>query len=262
MMPESIAPAAADTPLQALIAMGGPVMIVLVALAVAGLLTFFYLTLTGALFAPRINGSARRAVKAWQSGLEQQGVSRIPARPGSRLSRLNPIHRMIRDAMVGTTGEADMAMSQGQLRETLAQQAQKALQPFEAPLKIIEVIAALAPLLGLLGTVMGMMEAFSAMATTEGRASASQLSGGIYEALTTTAAGLIIAIPFAAVAAWAEFRLRRLNSGMNELLLNILNTPVPPGTDTTDLGAATTAPRDRQEQTADYPRGRVAHAAG
>jgi len=58
-------------------------------------------------------------------------------------------------------------------------------------LKIIEVIAALAPLLGLLGTVLGMMEAFSAMAATEGRANATQLSGGIYEALTTTAAGLV-----------------------------------------------------------------------
>ena len=81
------------------------------------------------------------------------------------------------------------------VRETAVRDAQGALEPFEAPLKIIEVIAALAPLLGLLGTVMGMMEAFSAMAATEGRANAAQLSGGIYEALATTAAGLVVAIP-------------------------------------------------------------------
>ena len=95
--------------------------------------------------------------------------------------------------------------------------------PFEAPLKIIEVIAALAPLLGLLGTVMGMMEAFSTMAASEGRASATQLSGGIYQALTTTAAGLIVAIPLAAIAAWIEFRLRRLQATMNTVLFDALN---------------------------------------
>jgi biopolymer transport protein ExbB len=100
----------------------------------------------------------------------------------------------------------------------VSRKAQQVLTPFEAPLKIIEVIAALAPLLGLLGTVLGMMEAFGTMAAAEGQASASQLSGGIYQALTTTAAGLIVAIPFAALAAWIEFRLRRLQGTMNSVL--------------------------------------------
>jgi biopolymer transport protein ExbB len=112
------------------------------------------------------------------------------------------------------------------IREELARQSQQALKPFEAPLKVIEVIAALAPLLGLLGTVMGMMSAFSAMSMAEGQANASQLSGGIYEALTTTAAGLVLAIPFAAIAAWAEFRLRRLNLMVNDTLVRIITTPV------------------------------------
>src|SRR5690606_20138525 len=101
------------------------------------------------------------------------------------------------------------------LQQRLARDAQHALEPFEAPLKILEVIAALAPLLGLLGTVLGMMDAFSAMAASEGRANASQLSGGIHEALTTTAAGLVVAIPFAALAAWTEFRLRRISKTIN-----------------------------------------------
>ena len=87
-------------------------------------------------------------------------------------------------------------------------------------------IAALAPLLGLLGTVMGMMEAFSAMAATEGRANASQLSGGIYEALMTTAAGLIVAIPFAALAAWIEFRLRRIHKTINSALVSVFKLPL------------------------------------
>ncbi|MGM0571854.1 MotA/TolQ/ExbB proton channel family protein [Marinobacter sp.] len=251
-MPESPDLSTAATPLGSLVSMGGPVMYVLIALAVLGLFTFFYLVLTGALFAPRSGGRVRRDVEQWN----QSGRDPVPDTPDGFLARCNPMHRLSRRAMAGVSqGEpADI------LRENLAQGAQKALQPFEAPLKIIEVIAALAPLLGLLGTVMGMMEAFSAMATTEGRASASQLSGGIYEALTTTAAGLVIAIPFAAIAAWAEFRLRRLNSQMNEHLLGILNASQA---DTT-AGAVQNPARAAATQTYRdaYQPARVAHAAG
>lgn len=242
------------SPLQNLIAMGGPVMYVLLALAVLGLLTFFYLTITGAVFAPRSNGRVRREVEQWK----QSGGARGPEAPVPLLARCNPMLALARRAMAGVSRQEPA----DSLRENLAQGAQKALQPFEAPLKIIEVIAALAPLLGLLGTVMGMMEAFSAMATTEGRASASQLSGGIYEALTTTAAGLVIAIPFAAIAAWAEFRLRRLNSQMNERLLDILNAT--PAVETATGHRAELADREHPApQSRDaYQPTRVAHAAG
>lgn len=252
-MPETPDLAAADSPLQSLVAMGGPVMYVLIGLAVLGVLTFFYLTITGALFAPRSGGRIRRDVEQWK----QSGRRQVPETPASFLARCNPMHALSRRAMAGISNHEPA----GILREHLAQGAQKALQPFEAPLKIIEVIAALAPLLGLLGTVMGMMEAFSAMASTEGRASASQLSGGIYEALTTTAAGLVIAIPFAAIAAWAEFRLRRLNSQMNERLLDILNAA--PATASAE---AARQPTQHTETAADsggaYQPTRVAHAAG
>lgn len=250
-MPESPPLAVAQSPLASLVDMGGPVMYVLIALAVLGLLTFFYLIITGTLFSPRSGGRVRRDVERW----EKAGRTAIPDRPVGFFARCNPMHGLARRAMNGIAqGEpADM------LRENLAQGAQKALQPFEAPLKIIEVIAALAPLLGLLGTVMGMMEAFSAMATTEGRASASQLSGGIYEALTTTAAGLVIAIPFAAIAAWCEFRLRRLNSQMNERLLGILNAAPTETVADAPRSTARTADSSREDT---YQPARVAHAAG
>lgn len=52
-----------------------------------------------------------------------------------------------------------------------------------------------APLLGLLGTVWGMIEAFGDIAVEGGLGRPEVLAGGIYRALTTTAAGLVVAIP-------------------------------------------------------------------
>ncbi len=55
-------------------------------------------------------------------------------------------------------------------------------------------IAAISPLLGLLGTVTGMIRTFRAI-TVAGIGNPSAMAGGIAEALITTAAGLIVAIP-------------------------------------------------------------------
>ncbi len=107
----------------------------------------------------------------------------------------------------------------------------------------MEVVSALAPLLGLLGTVLGMMDAFGTMASAEARASATQLSGGIYQALTTTAAGLVVAIPFAALAAWSDFRLRRLYINVDELLVRLFTqTPTHDHAGQETAGAMSAAP--------------------
>ena len=67
-------------------------------------------------------------------------------------------------------------------------------------IRLLELIAMISPLLGLLGTVLGMIQSFQELALAEGAANASVLAGGIWQALLTTAAGLIVAIP-AAIAA-------------------------------------------------------------
>jgi biopolymer transport protein ExbB len=59
-------------------------------------------------------------------------------------------------------------------------------------------------MLGLLGTVAGMIVAFREVALSQGTAGAGQLASGIYSALVTTVAGLLIAIP--ALGAFAIFR--------------------------------------------------------
>ena len=62
-------------------------------------------------------------------------------------------------------------------------------------IEYLSVIGNLAPMLGLLGTVTGMIQAFYRVASTQGSAGAADLAEGIYQALITTVAGLIVAIP-------------------------------------------------------------------
>ena len=64
----------------------------------------------------------------------------------------------------------------------------------EQNLSILATIAGAAPMLGFLGTVIGMIRAFIAIAQEEGTVSPKLLSQGIYEAMITTAAGLVVGI--------------------------------------------------------------------
>lgn len=64
----------------------------------------------------------------------------------------------------------------------------------EKNLNVLATIAGAAPMIGFLGTVTGMIQAFISIAQEEGVVSPKLLSSGIYEAMITTAAGLVVGI--------------------------------------------------------------------
>lgn len=64
-----------------------------------------------------------------------------------------------------------------------------------ARLSLLSTLVRVAPLMGLLGTVWGMITTFSKLAAHAGGVDMTILAGGIWQALLTTATGLIIAIP-------------------------------------------------------------------
>lgn len=64
----------------------------------------------------------------------------------------------------------------------------------EKNLNLLATISGAAPMIGFLGTVAGMIQAFIAIAQEEGMVSPKLLSSGIYEAMITTAAGLVVGI--------------------------------------------------------------------
>ena len=64
----------------------------------------------------------------------------------------------------------------------------------EKNLNLLATVSGAAPMIGFLGTVAGMIQAFIAIAQEEGMVSPELLSEGIYEAMITTAAGLVVGI--------------------------------------------------------------------
>lgn len=71
----------------------------------------------------------------------------------------------------------------------------RAVEDMEKHLGGLAMVAQGAPLLGLLGTVTGMIETFMRIEQLGGQVDPSGLAGGIWEALLTTAAGLVVAVP-------------------------------------------------------------------
>ena len=86
--------------------------------------------------------------------------------------------------------------SQGRdvMKESIQEAAGHVVHDLERYLNTLGTVAAVAPLLGLLGTVVGMIRVFTEI-TVQGTGNANALAGGISEALITTAAGLVVAIP-------------------------------------------------------------------
>lgn len=88
--------------------------------------------------------------------------------------------------------------------------------------------AAGAPMLGFLGTVVGMIQAFFSLASAGAQANITVLSSGIYQALVTTVAGLVVGI----IALFAyNYLVARINTVMNSLesstmeFIDLLNEP-------------------------------------
>jgi len=91
------------------------------------------------------------------------------------------------------------------------------------PLRFIGGLATVLPLLGLTGTVLGMMRSFDALMAGEA-AQIESLAGGISEALYSTQAGLVAALPVLLAHGWLRARMRRYLDHATLMLKRIEHT--------------------------------------
>lgn len=93
-------------------------------------------------------------------------------------------------------------------------------------------IAGIAPMLGFFGTVVGMIKAFQQIQNLQGNVNPSVLAGGIWEALVTTAAGLLVGILALFAYNFIIGRIRRLTNDMERSatdFIDLLQEPVSSG---------------------------------
>ena len=83
-------------------------------------------------------------------------------------------------------------------------------------------LSAVAPMVGLLGTVIGMLKAFNSVAFDLAKARPMELAAGVGQALITTIAGLIIAIPAMIAYAWFRGRVIKLIGQMEGSATDLL----------------------------------------
>ncbi|HLT47040.1 MAG TPA: MotA/TolQ/ExbB proton channel family protein [Rubricoccaceae bacterium] len=100
------------------------------------------------------------------------------------------------------------------IKEAVETQGRRETYNLQKRTDLIASAAALAPMLGFLGTVTGLIEAFQAVERYGGTADPAILAGGIWEALITTAAGLIVGIPALFM---YNFLTNRINRTVNDL---------------------------------------------
>jgi biopolymer transport protein ExbB len=90
-------------------------------------------------------------------------------------------------------------------------------------LRVLSVIGSTAPLLGLLGTITGMITAFQTVAASgEALGRTELLAKGIYEAMITTAAGLIVAIPVLICYHWLSAKIENLVMEIDRMTVDFI----------------------------------------
>ncbi|GAA6168489.1 MotA/TolQ/ExbB proton channel family protein [Sessilibacter corallicola] len=164
-----------------IIAAGGWLMlpIILCSLAVVGIVLERYWTLTPEKIAPK-----HLLGEVW-GGLQKKQMN---AESLKRLKQNSALGAILAAGISNSRHGRDV------MKDSIEEAANQVIHDMERYLGILGTIAAVAPLLGLLGTVIGMINVFTAIMV-QGTGNAGALAGGISEALITTAAGLCVAIP-------------------------------------------------------------------
>ena len=177
-------PATSFDTLAAFIDAGGPVVLILAGLSVLMLATTI------------LKGGQFLQLGVWRRSQAEDAIALL--RRGS-VDRAAAAARAGKGVVALIVANALAALNAGhdhdQARDEALRQIDETTERLQTHIRILEIIASLAPLLGLFGTVLGMIEAFQQLEASGSRADPSILSGGIWQALLTTAVGLAVAMP-------------------------------------------------------------------
>ncbi len=200
-----------------LLTKGGPVIWVLLAVSAVGITVF----IERLLYYHRAQINSTEFLNGVRTVLKRENIveaiSICEATPG-------PVARLVKAAILSRERGRDG------MREALEDAGLTEVPRLEEKLSLLATIAQIAPLLGLLGTVLGFIRLFAQLQR-EGKFAAMELlSGGVWEALLCTAAGLAVAIPAYAGYNYLVSRVNAIVLDMEKSSTEILNiASEPPG---------------------------------
>jgi biopolymer transport protein ExbB len=197
-----------------LITKGGPVMMILFLISVVALAIILV-----------------KLYQFWRAGLGKtafvepviDALNRGEHEPVLHALRNEP-HPVARVMETAISVHANARMSAGDRDSEISRVGTAEVRNLESYLRGLEVIANLSPLLGLLGTVMGMISAFAKLEAAGSKVDPALLAGGIWEALLTTAFGLVVAIPALAAYYILEGRVETVRAAMKDSVTRVLGT--------------------------------------
>jgi biopolymer transport protein TolQ len=162
----------------------------------------------------------QRFVRAFRKSSRLSEISAVADqfKPSPLVSVFNEIH----DEYQRQNGGRGLPRNPVALERAAQTASSEALTSMESRMTWLATIAAIAPFIGLFGTVMGIIDAFHGLGTA-GAATLRAVAPGISEALITTAAGLVVAIP--AVVGYNQLtaRLREFGARMDDFGRELLN---------------------------------------
>lgn len=190
---------------------GGPVLIALFLVSIVATTITVFKILQFSRLGLGKHRAAQQALQRWASG-DAETAMNIVAQDRAQLSQ---VLNAAMTSLAYYPGDAQLA------RQAATQQAMQALTAASKYLRGIEAVVQASPMLGLLGTVIGMIEAFGKVSSGGGAADPAALAGGIWVALTATAFGLTVAIPFYFVSVWLEGRVEAERAAMEAAISDV-----------------------------------------
>jgi len=203
------APGSLDYMLELLHA-GGPVVLILIGFSVVALAIIFVKLWQFWRMQVGDRKTARRAARLYLRGKTAEAIS-LTARTR------NPAAHVLTLAINGQR----RGLPEAAVREEAFRHGSDMLELLRTGFRPLEVISSLAPLLGLFGTVLGMINAFRQLEAAGNQVNPAILSGGIWEALLTTAVGLAVAIPVIIVLNWLERIVESLAHEMDSVITQL-----------------------------------------
>lgn len=198
--------------IMSLIEIGGPVVWILTALSIFSLSIILLKIWQFFRLRPENLQNVRASLRHWEKQDRNTALKVLNVN--------HPVSNIVRYAMEGVSNHQNSQ----RLHEELSRQANEFIQELRSFLRPLDVIASLSPLLGLMGTVLGMIVAFQQMEAAGSQVDPSVLSGGIWQALLTTAAGLAVALPVSTAHSWLERKVERVSYSINDVVTKVFTS--------------------------------------